>query len=172
MSEADWAFSIFALLAVGSAVISRQWKALIWVFAITVSYLNADMAWRSNLGSIEAATLTLIGDGTVCLLVFFLWRQRWELWIWRLYQAAVAVSLIYIVTLLASHGAIRWHNAYSYTQEAINALALLGLFVSGMIQWVGTLDHGPLVRFGRHLHPLVRALHRNRTALPFTHRAR
>ncbi len=61
MSEADWWFVGFALLSVVSAALSRQWKPLVWVAAIGASYLNSDLAWRSSLGPVEAATLTLIG---------------------------------------------------------------------------------------------------------------
>ncbi len=170
MSAIDLIFAIFALATIGVAVLAKQWRPILWVGAICLSYGLSDIAWRSHLGPVEAATVTGLGDAAICLSVYFLWRQAWELWIWRLYQVSVGFSAFYAASLLGIAPSFG-HNAYATMLEVINALAFLGMFGANLVKWIETLD-GPVLQLGRRFHGLGRALYRDRTALPFTHRQR
>lgn len=170
MSEVDVIFAVAALFVVAVSLASRNWRAFIWLPVIAGSYVLSDIAWRSGFSPLHASALTAIGDGAVCLAFYFWWRERWEMWVWRLYQISCGISVYYAAVHLGLMPSLA-HNAYSYMLETVNALALIIFLGTGIARWVGTRD-GVALHSDRHVHPLVRALHRGRTSPPFTHKAR
>lgn len=170
MSETDIAFTVAAAGVVALSILARNWRVFIWLPLIAASYLGADFAWRSGFSPLHASALTAIGDGAVCLGFYFWGRQRWEMWIWRLYQVSCGISIYYAAAHLSLVPSPS-HNAYSYMLEAVNALSLLTMLGTGVTRWVG-MGNGAAVRPDRHVHPFVRAVHRGRGTPPFTHKAR
>ncbi len=150
LSEVDFSLLIGALLCVTVCLAFRNWRAIMWVIAVSASYALSTIYWRLNLPHAEA--VTALGDGAVVLLVYHSGRYQWEMALWRLYQLSVLISILYLASnigvldrlsmfLLNAHIGKLPHNAYASMLEAINWLALAGLAGTAWLQRVG-MSHG------------------------------
>lgn len=130
----------FALLigAALTALISiRQPRALLWIATGATSFIVSTGYARLNLFYPEA--ITALCDASVCFLLYFVARARWERYLFLLFQGSVLVSTAYLA------GIIGPHSAYIAALEGLNWLALLVIGGTSALSWVPR--HGPS---GRH----------------------
>jgi len=162
MTEVDISLLIGALIV--GALSYRNPRGLLWIVVAGLSYINASIAWRLGLPYAEA--ITGFGDAGVCLAVYFGGRERWEMWIWRLFQTSVAISLFYLAGNLGIFYA--WpHDAYSILMEAVNWLLLLLIGSTAALQWIGAFNVRARQPWGR-VRRFALALQSERTDPPFT----
>ncbi len=162
MTEIDLTLLIGAVLVAGLSW--RNPRGILWIGAAALSYINASIAWRLHLPYAEA--ITGLGDATVCLAVYFWGRERWEMWIWRLFQSSVAVSIFYLAGNLGIFYAIS-HDAYSIFMEAVNWLLLLLIGGIAVLQWIGASNVRARQPWSR-VRRFALALQSERTDPPFT----
>lgn len=158
MSEYDLALAIGLAVALGLSI--GNLRAWAWLLAAAASFVASTIYWR--LGLPYAPFFGGLCDAAICLAVYFFARYRWEMWIWRLFQASVAVNFYYLGALYGLWGNLG-HNAVSAILEFINWIALLFLGGSGIFERVGSADvfyaaHRPWSRVLR----FVRSLQRER----------
>ena len=168
MSTIDWSLLIAAVLV--SAASWRNPRAILWVVLAAVDFAISTVYWRSGLPYAEGVAGAC--DAAVCLGIYFAARQRWELWIWRLFQTSVAINFLYLAGNIGIFTPID-HEVYSSALEAINWLTLL--LIGGMAgaQWIGASiasAHRPWSPRGV-LHRTLMALRHQRRETPF-HKAR
>lgn len=127
--------AIMALLAV-----MISWdvpRARLWIATIAWSYIVSSMAWDAIGHDVPRlhAFITMLCDCVVCLTVYHAARERWEIWLYRLFLVSVFSSVIRVA------GWIDTNILYASLLEIINALAFI------MIAGVGIQDriarHGP-----------------------------
>lgn len=103
--------------AVITALISiRNWRGLLWIAVAAWSFVASTIYARSGGPYPEAATAFL--DALVCFAVYFVARERWEVYLFLLFQGSVLVSTAYLAGVIGPH----W--AYIAALEGINWLAL------------------------------------------------
>jgi hypothetical protein len=132
MTGVDFSLLIGLLICAGISIGNR--RGLIWLLAIAISYIGATIAWRMQIP--KAEVFTAAGDVAVCLAIYFMGKYQWELWLWRLYQASVAVSVLYLAGSIGVISRID-HGLYSIILEAINWGALLLIGGTSALQGVG-----------------------------------
>lgn len=143
MTAVDTALMIGA--AVALALTGMNLRAMAWVLAMAASYAVSTVYWRMGLP--HGAMVAGLADAAICLGVYFFGQLRWEMHLWRLFQASVAVSIIYLGGDLGAWPELS-HNAYSVMLVAINwaVLALIG--GTGIAQAIGAANvysvHGVL----------------------------
>lgn len=153
----------FVVAMVLGAGQQRVWG---WLFAGAMSYVVSVIYWRSGLP--YGAAVAGLCDAAVCLSVYFLGRYQWEMWVWRIFQTAVAVNLFYLAQQygIPARLGLMWslsHNDYSVMLEALNWIALLLLGGTGVLQMAGGLDASNAVsNAAGGLRRLVRPLFRPR----------
>lgn len=154
-------------LLVGAVVVAlisfNNRRGILWIGVAALSYINATIAWRLELPGAEA--ITGFGDAGVCLTVYFFGRYRWELWIWRLFQTSVAISMLYLAGNLGVFLSIP-HEIYSILMEAINWLLLLLIGSISVLQRVGAADVRALRPWNR-IRDLALVVRAQRTRAPF-----
>jgi hypothetical protein len=155
-------FQIALLVAalITAAVSRHQPRALLWISAGAASFVLST-AW-ARYGLPYPAWFTGVCDATVCLLVYFFGRQKWEMGIGYLFQASVLLSIGYLT------GVIGPHYAYVIGLEAINWAALLLINLTVVASMLGRNG----VHFGWGTRGSIRwtdrALHAKRQEPPFT----
>lgn len=160
MSATDTWLMIGALIC---ALISfRNWRGLMWIGIGAVSYITATLAWRWNLPRADA--ITALGDAGVCIAIYFVGKYRWEMWIWRLFQISVAISIIYLASRLGITSRID-HELYAIALEAVNWLVLLSIGGPVAFQWLARLIGAALQRMGISSHGMARSASRNLRSL-------
>lgn len=166
MTEVDISLLLAALIV--AAVSWKNPRGILWIGVAALSYINATIAWRLSLPYAEA--ITGIGDTAVCLCVYFAARFRWELWIWRLFQASLGVSVVYLAANIHVVPPID-HTFYSVVLEGINWLLLLLIGGVSAGQWIGAANARAL-RPRRYVLPAFLALRASRKTDHFLSRAR
>jgi hypothetical protein len=149
--------SVFQLaLCVGAVVaallawkVERSW---LWIAAGVASFV-ASTAWaRYDLPL--PPLFTALCDASVCLLIYGLARQRFELILFQLFQASVLVSIVFLSLQFLSPGAAH-HAVYVSILEAINWAALALISGTGIIKWISVYGdrhhrgHGRVVRWAQ-----------------------
>ena len=151
MTEVDIGFLLGASLV---ALLSlRNPRGVLWVAVAALSYVVSALAWRLNWP--YAAFTTGLCDAAVCLAVYFGGKQRWELWVWRIYQVSVAASLIYLASSLRIFSNIP-HDVYSVVLEVCNWAVLLVIGGTAILQLIGADDDVGITRSWRGVHRLGR----------------
>lgn len=105
-----WQLSLLAGACAVSIVCLRLPRAHLWIFAGAAAFVAAT-AWQ-RAGLPYHAAFTLSCDSCVCLAIYFLGRERWEIGLFRIFQVSVLTSLVFLAgpitlfgsTLLLSHG--------------------------------------------------------------------
>ena len=172
MSYVDTAFSIGLILALAFSIgNARAWA---WLGAGAASYIVSTIYWR--LGLPHAPFIGGLADAAICLAVYLWGRYRWEMIVWRLFQASVAVNVVYASILFVLIKVLHYppdfphasllHNAYSGMLEVINAIALLWIGGNGAMQIIGATNAHRDRPWRRVLGP-VSALYRERKDVPF-----
>lgn len=110
-------------------------RARLWIAIIAWSFFISSGAWDALGHEVPRfhAFITLLCDCVVCLTVYHAARERWEIWLYRLFLVSVFSSVIRLA------GWIDTNILYASLLEIINALAFI------MISGVGLLD-----RIARH----------------------
>lgn len=111
-----------------------------WLLAAAASYTVSSLYWRAGLP--YAPFIAGMCDALIVLAVYFLGKERWEMWVWRIFQVSVGVNLFYLAQQygIPYRLGLRWslsHNDYSIILEVINWVALLFLGGTGVAQPVG-----------------------------------
>lgn len=119
MSEWQMALLIGAIFTAGVAYkLPRSW---LWIGAGAASFVLSTAYYRFGYPYYPIATLAF--DGCVCLAIYGIAKERWEIGLFRLFQASVLVSLVYTYLLFFSRASAH-HTLYVMLLEAINWLAL------------------------------------------------
>lgn len=129
-----------ALLIAAAVVGLFTWqldRAWLWILAGAASFA-ASTAW-ARYGLPHPVAFTALCDVGVCLLIFAFAKHHWELFLFRLFQLSVLVSIVFlgIRYMGAPAGA---HYAYVATLELINWIALALILGVGFMQ--GIADRG------------------------------
>lgn len=117
-----------AALAIGAVVVAlmlrHDRRAVAWVvagavaFAVTYIYAVAG-GWR------PPVIKTLV-DAGLCLGVYIFGCYRWEMLLWRVYQASILISIMHLF------GAVPDHTSYIIGLEACNWAALFVIGTGGL----------------------------------------
>jgi hypothetical protein len=107
--------------------------AWLWISAGAASFV-ASTAWARH-GMPAPHLFTAACDAAVCLMIYQLAKKKWELYLFRIFQASVLVSL----SVLASHfwGVAGTKYVYVTMLELLNWLALALILCTGIMQKVG-----------------------------------
>lgn len=114
---------ITALICIGDR------RSLAWIFAGSMSFLisvaYARMVWP------YPTAITALCDVVFCLLIYRFRRERWEKYLFLLFQGSVLVSMAYLAGVIGPH----W--AYVAALEGINWAALVligGTRIAGLLK--------------------------------------
>lgn len=112
-------------------------RARLWIATIAWSFAVSSMTWDVVGHELPRfhAFITMLCDCVVCLTVYHAAKEKWEIWLYRLFLISVFSSVIRLA------GWLDTNILYASPLEIINALAFI------MIGGVGLLDriarHGP-----------------------------
>jgi hypothetical protein len=130
--------TIFLVVVGAVAVVSWQNKrGLLWLALITLGFFVSGFYWRSGLGAPEL--VAGMCDATICMSIFLLARQKWELWVFSAFLACIAVNIVYLINNLAGAGVID-HEVYSIALEALNAAAIATIGGVSAFQRIGSTN--------------------------------
>lgn len=143
-----------AALAIGAVITAlishRTPRALLWIAVGACSFILS--TWYARMDLPYPAAMTALFDASVCFLLYFVAKTRWEMYLFLLFQGSVLVSTMYLAGIIGPH----W--AYIAFLEGINWLALGVIGGTSALSWV---DHAGRDRswLVRHLRGADRALH-------------
>jgi hypothetical protein len=126
----------------------------LWVFAAALDYAISVIYWRTGLPYAEG--VAALCDASVCLAIYFNYRERWEKIIYRLFQISLTVNIFYLAGNLCLMATVD-QDTYATILELLNGLVLLLIGGMGVAEWVGAqvvYAHRPLDRVGRALRSL------------------
>lgn len=119
-------------LMIGAALVAlisiREPRALLWIGAGAASFVISTWYARINMPYPEA--ITALCDASICFLLYFAARERWEIYLFILFQGSVLVSTAYLAGVIGPH----W--AYIAALEGINWLALGVIGGTSALSWV------------------------------------
>jgi MFS family permease len=153
-----------ALLIGALATGALSWqleRAWLWIAAGAASFIASTAYARYGLPM--PPLFTALCDAAVCLLIYGLARQMWEVRLYQCFLASVLVSIVFLaLSIFTPEAASRY--LYVTLLEAINWAALLLIAGTALMQWIG--DHGgyPDLSSGRHVRWVDRALFAPRQA--------
>jgi hypothetical protein len=135
MNEFQIALLIGAVIA--SFLSLRLPRAQLWILTMAAAFIFPTVWQRADLPFHPAITLGC--DAGVCLAIYFLGLEKWEIGLYRIFQASVLTSLIFLAGPLEVFGAVFHMGNYGYVVllEAWNWLALLligGVGLSEMLK--------------------------------------
>lgn len=144
---------ILLVLALVTAYIARELpRAWVWIFAAFLSFAASAIYWR--LGLPHHPAFTAFCDSSICLAVYFVGKERWEMRLYKVFQFSVLVSLIKLGGFIPE-GAL-----YPAALEILNVVALL--VIGGTAILAGASDERHT--FGHRRRPVHRAMHPLRAA--------
>lgn len=162
MSEFQLALTIGALV---TAIISMGLpRARLWIGLGALSFIGGTAYYRLGMPHYPVANLAL--DAIVCLTLYATARERWELWLYHVFQFSVFVSLVFIC-LKTFAPAIAVHWLYVAVLECSNWVALL-IIASTAAQDRARIDGGDTNRSRiNHLHRSHPSLRKARSQDPW-----
>lgn len=88
-------YNIIILLfyTAGITISTGNKRAVLWLGASLAAYVLSVAYWRS--GAPAPEVIAGICDFAVIVGIYMYGRYRWELWVWMLLQACLAVNLVY-----------------------------------------------------------------------------
>ena len=127
-------FQIALLVGVAvTALISwRLPNALLWILVAGADAVACDVYYAYD--GARPAVFTLCVDCLVCLAIHWLAKERYEIWLFRVMQLSVFVSVLRII------GVLEWSYIYATTLELINWLALLLISSTAILGRVGASE--------------------------------
>jgi hypothetical protein len=156
-----------ALAVFAAVVVVVTWnlpRSVFWISLGALSFI-ASTAWARYDFPMEPF-FTAVCDAAVCLAIFFLAQLKWELMLFRLFQASVLISLTYY-GLTVFWPSVASHYVYVTLLEIINWLALLLIFGTGIIQSAGVHGDAAISGWDRSVRWAERTLLAPRTSHPF-----
>lgn len=132
MSPANWSLLIGALVA--CILAWRTPRGLLWVALAAIDYAASVIYWRAGFPYPEG--FVCLCDAVVCLSLYFMAKERWELGIYRLFQISVAVNILFLAGSLGIFYRIDVET-YSILEELLNWLTLLSIGGIGAAEWIG-----------------------------------
>lgn len=125
-----------SLLAGSTLVVILCWHldhAWLWISAGAASFVLST-AW-ARYGMPLPYLFTASCDAAVCLMIYKLAKKKWELHLFRIFQASVLVSL----SVLVSHiwGVAGTRYVYVTILELLNWVALALILCTGIMQKIG-----------------------------------
>lgn len=163
MTGIDTALLLGALV-VSALTIRSNPRGVVWVGAAALDFIVSTAYWRSGFGYPEA--VAGVCDVAVCLAVYSIGRQQWEMWVWRLFQTSLAINVLYLAGNLGIFRSIP-HDAYASMLEAINWLLLLLIGGMSALQRIGAYDYAGAHRPWDRLRWAMRTLREKRHAPAF-----
>jgi hypothetical protein len=125
-------------LILGSLVVALMSRGnprgIAWIAAITADLLASTAYWRADLPYAEV--FTGLCDAAICFGIYFIGRYRWEMWLWRLYQGSVLISILYLGAHVFRVPSID-QDVYSSMLEAVNWIALISIGGASVLQKAG-----------------------------------
>lgn len=100
-------------------------RARFWIVTGATSFVATVMYWRLDLP--YAPAFAVACDTLVCLTIYFVAREEWEMWLWRIFQLSILVSIAYLVRLIGPH------SAYITLLVILNVAALLVIMGTGIV---------------------------------------
>lgn len=145
-------------------IASRLPRSRRWILAGALSFIGGTAYHRYGLPHYPMANLML--DASLCLMVYFQGREKWEYYLYRVFQASTLVSLVFIAVKFSAPISAS-HYTYVFLLEACNWIALI-LISSAAIQDRVKADGGVFYRSGiRNFHNSRYSLRQTRPAQPF-----
>ena len=123
MNEFQIALLIGAVIA--SLLSLRLPRAQLWIWTMAAAFVLPTAWQRADLPFHPAFTLGC--DAGVCLAIYFFGREKWEIGLYRIFQASVLTSLLFLAGPLEVFGTVFYMSNYGYVVvlEMLNWLALL-----------------------------------------------
>jgi hypothetical protein len=128
MNEFQLALLVGAAFVALICLVARQPRGLLWIMAGLLSFVVS--TWYGRQDMPYPSAITAFCDVLMCFAVYFMARERWEKYIFYLFQASVLTSLLFFVGVIGPH----W--AYISFLEAINWLALGVIGGTAALSWV------------------------------------
>lgn len=156
-------------LLIGATIVAylsaRLPRAQLWILAGAASFFFST-AW-ARYGLPFPPAFTLACDASVCLMIYFFGREKWEIWLYRIFQASVLASLVYLAGPLEFFGRsmIMDHYVYVTVLELLNWTALFVIGGTSVMDWGHEGFAG--YRWGAGLFGIVRAWRAHREKAPF-----
>lgn len=119
-------YEIMQIAAAGVVILLSLWasngRGAVWICAILLDMMLSTWAWTS--GHPYAAVITAACDFTLCIAIYQFGRNRWEQWLFLLYQFSMLTSIFAHAASIFAPG---WmdHDTYSSILEAVNYSAFL-----------------------------------------------
>ncbi|QAZ46747.1 hypothetical protein [Mesorhizobium sp. Pch-S] len=152
-----WTLITMAVLAAACA-----WhlpRAVFWIALGALSYVTS--AWWHNAGLPYGAAYGMATNLAICLAIYSLAQQRWELRTWNMFHAMILLDILYLA------GIIKTQLLFAVSLEVVNAAALLLIAATGIMDRAGYARLRSGSYRGRRLFGLARALFSKRNHPPF-----
>lgn len=154
-------FEVALLIAAGATmVVTRSLpRAWLWIFLGFLSFLVSAVWWRLGLPHHPAATL--VCDAAVCLSIYSLAQEKYEIWLYDVFRLSVLISLLKLF------GIIHENLVYAAALECVNFAALLLLGGTGILAGTENDESGYLGSWSANLHRIRLSLRSARRAPPW-----
>jgi hypothetical protein len=144
MSSVD---KIYIGVALAMAILAlKNPRGLIWIAGLAASYFISGAYWRSGGG--EPELVAGLCDASLVVAVIVFHKRLWEMWFALIIVMCGIVNFVYLATNLFADIPMAF-NAYCYTLEVLNALALFLIGGVSAFMWRGYTD---VIAFGPRLH--------------------
>lgn len=159
----SWQIALLFGAVVASILSFGLPRAQLWILAGAVSFVFSTAWQRYDLPFHPAFTLAC--DACVCLAIYFFGREKWEIALYRIFQASVLTSLVFLVgpIEIAGHTFNMGHYGYVVFLEAWNWAALLVIGGMGLAEKIGGRGYENFPGLGW-ASGFLRSLHFGRTA--------
>lgn len=137
--------------------------AALWITVAAVNFAAGSI--YQHLGLPHHTFIVMMLDAFVCIAIYFMARENWELQLYNLYRLSVLISFLRLSGLISSN------TMYVVALELVNwgVLALIGGTV--LLNWIRANDHDNDHNWLGHLHRAGISLRETRQTAPF-HKAR
>lgn len=148
MTPEQQALLIGAAIVALFCILARRWRGLVWIGAGIASFTVSTWYGRQDLPFPSA--VTALCDVMVCFAIYLAADEKWERYVFRLFQLSVLASIAYFA------GWIGPHSAYVLSLEIINWLALCVIGGTLTLEWLQDArgDHWRVVAHLRAAHRL------------------
>lgn len=140
-----WAYSLMALAVIVMIIARNVPRAWLWIGVGGASFVISSLYWDYGKHELHPI-LTLTCDSLVCLIVYRRSQEMWELGVFLAYFGSVFSSLLQLGGFIIA----TWH--YAALLELCNAMALLWIGYTGIIDTIGANETSTFHRRYRGLH--------------------
>lgn len=148
MSEFQIYLAIGAAIAALICILAKRWHGVFWIGAGCASFIFS--TWYGRQDFLFPSAVTALCDVLICFAIYVFAIERWERYVFRLFQLSVLASIAYFA------GWIGPHSSYVIALELINWLALGVIGGTPILEWLQHArgDHWRVVRHLRAAHRL------------------